>query len=125
MEGLKTYFFDSYAFFEIISGNPNYKNYSSNVTLITTKLNLMELYYWLLRRKGKEEAEKYYQKFLPFCIEFFDEIIKKSCEFRLEHKKKELSYVDCIGYVIAMENRIKFLTGDIGFVDIENVEYVK
>lgn len=125
MEGLKTYFFDSYAFFEIIRGNPNYKDFSKDVSLITTKLNLMELYYWILRKKGKEQADKYYQKFLPFCIEISDEVIKKACEFRLKYRKKDFSYVDCIGYVITMKKGILFLTGDIGFSDMENVQYVK
>ena len=121
---IKKYFFDSYAFFEIIKGNKNYSNYI-NVSIVTTKLNLMELYYWLLRRTGKETAEKYYQKFLPFCCEITDEIIKSACEFRLMHKEKELSYVDCIGYILARKMRIKFLTGDKEFENIDNVEYAK
>ena len=120
-----TYYFDTYAFFEIIRGNPNYLPYSKEVSVVTTKMNLMELYYWLLRRKGKEEADKYYLKFLPFCVEITNEIIKKSCEFRLEHKNKQLSYIDCIGYVIALHKNIKFLTGDREFESFENVEYVK
>lgn len=122
---MTSYFFDSYAFFEIIKGNPNYDKYSKGVSLITTRLNLMELYYWLLRRSGKDKAEKYYQKFLPYCIEITNDVIKKACEFRLEHKGKNLSYADCIGYIIALQKRIKFLTGDIGFERMENVEYVK
>ena len=121
---IKKYFFDSYAFFEIIKGNKNYSNYLK-VSIVTTKLNLMELYYWLLRRDGKESAEKYYQKFLPFCYEISDEIIKSACEFRLIHKEKELSYVDCIGYIIAKNMKIKFLTGDNDFKNINNVEFVK
>ncbi len=122
---MNNYFFDTYAFFEIIKGNPNYTNYSKEVSVVTTKMNLMELYYWLLRRKGKQEADKYYLKFSPFCIEIKDEIIKKACEFRLKYKDKELSYIDCIGYIIALEKQIKFLTGDMGFENLDNVEYIK
>lgn len=122
MEG---YFFDTYAFFEIIKGNLNYEGYSKGVSLITTKLNLMELYYWLLMRKGKETAEKYYQEFLPFCVGIDDEEIKKACEFRLEYKNKDLSYIDCIGYILSKLNGVKFLTGDKQFEDLNNVEFVK
>lgn len=122
---MESYFFDTYAFFELIKGNPNYKDFSKGVSLITTKLNLMELYYWLLRRKGKDTAENYYQTFLPYCIEITDNVIKEACEFRLKYKNKEFSYIDCIGYIIALKKRIKFLTGDIEFQNIENVEYVK
>ena len=118
------YFFDSYAFFEILKDNPNYEEYKQ-VPLITTKMNLMEVYYWILLRQGKEMAEKVYTEFVDFCIEITDEIIKKACEFRIENKKKELSYVDCLGYVIARERNIKFLTGDEGFKDIINVEFIK
>ena len=60
---MTSYFFDSFAFFEIIRGNPNYSKFSTNTSIITTKMNLMELYYWLLRREGKEMADKYYEKF--------------------------------------------------------------
>ncbi len=122
---MRTYFFDTYAFFEIIKGSVNYQEYSKEISLITTKLNLMELYYWLLRRKGKEEADKYYQKFLPYCVNISDDTIKEACEFRLKNKPKNLSYIDCIGYIISIKKRIKFLTGDIGFEHISNVEYIK
>lgn len=122
---MENYFFDTYAFFEVIKGNPGYENYSEGTALITTKMNLMELYYWLLIRKGKDEAEKYYQKFLPFCIEITDDAIKEACGFRAEHKNRDLSYVDCIGYIIAKLKNIKFLTGDKQFEDLENVKFVK
>ena len=122
---METYFFDTYAFFEIIKGNINYQKYSKEISLITTRLNLMELYYWLLRRKGKEEAEKHYQNFLPYCVNVSDDTIKEACEFRLKNKLKNLSYIDCIGCIIAIKKRIKFLTGDIEFENISNVEYVK
>ncbi|MBS3093542.1 PIN domain-containing protein [Candidatus Pacearchaeota archaeon] len=122
---MTSYFFDSFAFFEIIRGNPNYSKFSTNTSIITTKMNLMELYYWLLRREGKEMADKYYEKFLPYCVEITDHDIKRACEFRLQNKNKELSYIDCIGYIIAVEKKIKFLTGDEGFRNIGNVEFVK
>ena len=120
-----TYFFDTYAFFEIIKGNINYQRYSKDISIITTRLNLIELYYWLLRRKEKDEADKYYQKFSPDCVNVSDDTIKEACEFRLKNKLQNLSYIDCIGYIIAIKKRIKFLTGDMEFENINNVEYVK
>ncbi len=78
-----------------------------------------------LKKKWKRIAEKYYQKFLPFCYEITDDIIKSACEFRLINKEKELSYVDCIGYIIAKKLNIKFLTGDKDFENINNVEFIK
>ena len=121
---IRTFFFDTYAFLEIIRGNNKYKNYS-NTTIITTKLDLMELHYILLREKGAKIAEEYYDFFKEFCVKIDDEIIKKANEFRYKHKKKDLSYVDCIGYLIARTRNIKFLTGDKAFKGIQGVEFVK
>lgn len=122
---VSTFFFDTYALVEILKGNPAYKKYSVGVGIITTKLNLMELYYGLLLQQGKEEAEKRYAEYLPYCVPIDDLIFKRACEFRAEHKKQKLSYVDCLGYVLAKMLGVRFLTGDIQFKELENVEYVK
>ena len=61
-------FYDTYAILEIISGNANYKNYLKNIGIVTTKLNLMELYYRLYILHGLETAELYYQKYKPFVM---------------------------------------------------------
>jgi predicted nucleic acid-binding protein len=47
--------------------------------------------------------------------------------FRLKMKrgKKNLSYVDALGYIIAEKLGVKFLTGDNAFDGMDNVEYVK
>ena len=120
-----TYFFDTYALFEIIKENKNYLRYIKDITIITTKLNLMELHYSLLRTVGKKEADKHYDYFLKFVIEFSDETIKKANEFKFLNKNKKLSYADCIGYILAKMNNIKFLTGDREFENLEYVEFVK
>lgn len=120
------YFFDTYALFEIFFGNENYLKYLDS-EVITTRLNLMEMYYHLLRDYGDEVAEKYYDETIGYSIDFTDEDIKKAMKFRLKMKKdkKGLSYVDALGYMIATKMDVPFLTGDIAFEDIPNVEYVK
>jgi len=125
MELEESYFFDTYALYELVHGSENYSDYAENISIITTKLNLMELHYLLLRLYGKEEAEKGYNKFLPFAVEVNDSVIKEASEFRALHKKRSLSYVDCIGYIIAKKSGVQFLTGDEHFKDFENVEFVK
>lgn len=121
----ETFFYDTYAILEIIKGNLNYKKYLRDIGIATTKLNLMELYYRLYILFGIETAEFYYQKYIRFVIEVSDFIIKKAMIFKAENRNKDLSYVDCIGYVFAVENKIKFLTGDIQFKDMKNVEFVQ
>ncbi len=124
MGEIKKYFFDTYALFEIIHKNKNYKNYLK-VGIITTKLNLMELHYSLLRLYSREIANKSYSRFKMFCIDIDDEFIKMANEFKFFNKKRKLSYVDCLGYVLAKANNVKFLTGDKQFSDFDNVEFVK
>jgi len=119
------FFYDSYAIFEIAKGNNTYSNYIEDVGVVTTKFNLMEAYYRLLVQFSIDTAELYYNKYREFVVDVDDYIIKKAMQFRAEHKAKDLSYVDCIGYVFAKENKIKFLTGDKQFEGMENVEFVK
>ena len=50
------FFADTYALVEFIEGNKNYLNYFFKNEIITTKLNLMELYYKTLLTSNKEKA---------------------------------------------------------------------
>jgi len=120
-----TYFFDTYALFEVFHDNKNYLNYSKDVSLITTRLNLIELHYAILRLYGKDKAEKAFEFFKGFCIDFDDEVIKEANRFRLRNYKRDLSYIDCLGYILAGKFNARFLTGDKQFKDFDNVEFVK
>ncbi len=124
--GLSTrFFFDTYALYELLADNPSYKPYSSNIAVVTTRLQLMELHYGLLRAYGKEEADKAYERFKEFCVDVDDQTIKQATTFRHQHYTRKLSYIDCIGYVIARKFSIPFLTGDEQFKDFDGVEFVK
>ncbi|MEK6893718.1 MAG: PIN domain-containing protein [Nanoarchaeota archaeon] len=125
MEQIDSFFFDTYALFEVIEGNPNYEKYTKGISIITSKLNLMELHYGLLRIESKEIANKYYDYYLKFAIDFSDDDIKKANELKLHMKKQNVSYVDCLGYILARRLGILFLTGDCKFEGLENVEFVK
>ena len=118
------YFFDSYAIIEILNGNENYKKYN-NCIIITTKLNLFEVFYSLLKNVGDEKAGFFMDNYYELAIDFNKNVIKKAAEFRLKHRKRKLSMTDCIGYILSLELGIKFLTGDKEFKDLGNVEYVK
>ena len=119
----EVYFFDTYALIEIINGNKNYENYKKSQA-ITTILNLYELYYNLLK-EHHEEAKTYFVKILDLCVEIYPEFIIEASEFKLKHIKKNLSYADCLGYIMALRFGVKFLTGDKQFENLENVEFVK
>jgi len=65
---IKTYFFDTYAFYELIGGNESYSEYCKDIAIITTKLNLMGLHYGLMREYGKEVADKLYDELVKFTV---------------------------------------------------------
>lgn len=126
---MSEYFLDTYALHEIEEGSENYAAYSMELGIVTTKLNLMELYHNYFKLKGLEAAELSFEHFKEFCVDISDETLKEAAIMRAQLKKgsksSNVSYVDCIGYVIARKLKIKFLTGDKEFERLENVEFVK
>lgn len=120
------HFLDTYALIEIIKGNPDYKKYIKQ-PCITTAYNLMELYYALLRLYNEKTAENYYEHFRPICVPVREKTIKESMKFRLVQRKNGnlISYIDCIGYYVALELGIKFLTGEKHFKKLRNVEFIQ
>ena len=122
--GVETFFFDSYAFFEIAEGNPNYERFTKNIAIVTTRLNLMELFYGLLIKYDKQIANHFYDALVQFCVDIDDAVIKEAVLFRALNRRRHLSYVDCIGYVLAQQRHIPFLTGDEQFKSMENVVFV-
>ena len=82
-------------------------------------------HYGLLKTHGHELAASIIGTFIPEISEIDTEIIKKAMKFRFSHKKQKLSTADCVGYVLARENDLKFLTGDKEFEGFPNVCFVK
>ena len=121
--GLK-YFFDSYAIIEIIKENPKYGFYF-NEEIVLCQFNLAEIYWSALLDYSEEKAEEIYLRFKDYNVEIDDETLKEAIKFRKEHKKQDLSYTDCIGYIYAKRNNLKFLTGDSKFENLPFVEFVK
>ncbi len=122
---MRSFFFDTYAFHEIIVGNTKYQPYAKDIRIVTTQLNLMELYYQLLLLYNKDEAMKFFTRYEEFIIPISNSIIIEAMDFRKKYYKGNLAYTDCIGYIIAKKMGIPFLTGDIQFKNIPNVEFIK
>ncbi|MCS4539230.1 MAG: hypothetical protein HYU03_00860, partial [Thaumarchaeota archaeon] len=57
------FYLDTYAIVEYLTGNEVYRKYLKGASLITCKLNLMELYYVLLRDSGESNADNAYLAF--------------------------------------------------------------
>ena len=124
MEVTKQYFFDSYAVIEILKFNPNYLKYS-NVNIVITTFNLVEICWSVLLDFGEEKMQEIYNRFKDCVYELDEPVIINAIKFRKKYKNRDLSYTDCIGYIFAKQNNLIFLTGDKEFKDLPNVEFVK
>jgi len=121
------YFYDTYAILEYMSGNKRYSRYFEEDYGFLSVLNLMEIYYALLKEHGEEAADEGYSASSRFLCEFDDADIKGAMKLRLNLRNRGLnvSYADALGYQLSMKLKVKFLTGDLVFKEIENVEYVR
>ena len=124
-DGIREYFWDSYAVIEFIAGNPNFARFVNEKVRITV-FNLAEIYWMSLNEYGEKIAEEIYNKYSECVVEISGEILKEAIKFRKKvYKNKKLSYADAIGYIYSIKNSLLFLTGDKEFQNLENVEFVK
>ena len=125
----KAVFLDSYAIHEIMNGNPNYSRFSKNIRAATSRLNLMEVYFILLERKGENLADEIFTKFREISVDFLDDDLKAAMKFksltRKNFPKSKISYIDAVGYVLAKRLKLIFLTGDSEFKGMDNVLFLK
>ncbi|MEK6849644.1 MAG: PIN domain-containing protein [Nanoarchaeota archaeon] len=122
--GNEVYFYDTYALFGLVRASPNYAALK-DARLATSYMNLYELYYMMCQGGERELAAAVFQECLAGAFQPEPETIKLAAEFRLKHTKRKLSYIDCLGYALAQELRLPFLTGDEGFRGLPNVKFVK
>ena len=116
-------FFDTYALIEVLKGNSQYEPYRDQ-PIVTTLLNLGELYYYLLKN-GYSETLKIMKRFSKQLILLDESVVYSAMEFKYENRGKNLSMVDCIGYIAALKAKMPFLTGDKEFENLPGVEFVK
>lgn len=119
------FYFDTYALIEIGKGNPKYSHYREGVNIMLNRLNLLEFSYFLFREGKGEDAKDIFGKYVRYNVDFDDDDLIKAAEMKFRFLKQRLSFVDCIGYILAKKNNAKFLTGDEHFRNMGNVEFVK
>lgn len=119
------YFLDTYAIIEYLQGNKRFYPYLKEENLLTSVFNLTELYYRLLSLGGERYADEKSLPFVSISASPKPLTIKSAMKFRLANKGRNLSYADCIGYQLAKERGLIFLTGDKDFKDLPDVEFVK
>ncbi len=119
------YFYDSYAVIEYINNNPKFIEYFEKNSGVLTVMNILEIGYSSLIEAGHEKTEIVLKRLWPLVVQPTQEEVMESIIFRKRNNKRDLSYADCIGYIIAVKRGIKFLTGDIQFKNLPDVEFVK
>ena len=120
----RTYFFDTYAIIEVLKGSDNYTQLR-NVRIITSKLNIFEVYYYLLRTVGEEIAKEIAKEYYKYVTDYDLDTISEASKLKHELRKREISMTDCIGYILSKKYKVPFLTGDLEFENMENVAFVK
>lgn len=121
----KRFYFDTYALIEIGKGAPKYKDYREGIVILLNKLNLLELSYYLAKQGRKDEAKEIFDKYSKYNVDYDNEVLVEAAKMKFKFLKERLSFIDCIGYLLAKKNNAKFLTGDERFRNKDNVEFVK
>jgi len=117
------YFFDSYALVELLDKNPAYKKFEQ-YPLVTTVMNKIEVASWGLAKCGEEFSDIIVNS-IQHVVGISDDVIKEAVRMRKRENKRNLSYVDCVGYCFARNNGLLFLTGDKEFKNMPGVKFVK
>lgn len=121
-----TYYFDTYALVEIYKQNPSYLRYSKDVSFILHSLNILEYVYFLLKEnRPASDVTKALDELSRYTVEYDSELLLKAAQMKKKFVHEKLSFVDCIGYQLALSKKVPFLTGDRMFRNKENVEFIQ
>ena len=115
---------DTYALIEIHDENPNFLQYKEQEFIIPD-LIIAEFYSIILRDYNEKTADYLLKKFETHITSVNFNTIIKAVKFRHDNKKKNFSFFDCVGYIFAVENKMKFVTGEKEFKNLPHVEFVK
>lgn len=121
----KKFYFDTYALIEVGKSNPKYEPYKEGVTILVNRLNLMEFAYFLFKEKRISEIKGVFGNYAKYDVAYDESVLIDAAEMKLKFLKERLSFIDCIGYILAKKHNAKFLTGDEKFRNKDNVEFVK
>lgn len=125
---MSRFFLDTYAMIEYLRGNRNYLKFiSPESDPVTSLMNLVELYFLILREHYEETADKAYLAFRQFETPIVEDDIRSGMKLRLsaQARRLDLSYADAIGYAISERLGTKYLTGDGAFREFPNVEFIR
>ncbi|MEK6983003.1 MAG: PIN domain-containing protein [Nanoarchaeota archaeon] len=115
---------DTYALVEIWKANPKFSAIF-NQNFVITDTTMAEFYIFLYKNENENIAIEWHNKLSPYCQYISRDILIKALKYTINNKKENLSVFDCISYIYALENNIKFVTGDKFFEDKEGVLFIQ
>jgi PIN domain nuclease of toxin-antitoxin system len=118
---------DSYAMVAMLEGNRRYAQIFGRREVVTSSINVLEVYATLLRRIEPSEARGIATSLLSLVVPLPSELALSAAEFRhsMRARKRDCSYVDAWGYAAALHLRVPFLTGDPAFRNVDNVDFIE
>jgi predicted nucleic acid-binding protein len=124
---LVDYFADSYAFIAHFQGNPRYNRIFRKKTVVTSAMNVLEVYSTLARRIEEPEARRLATAILPSVVHVPAEVALHAGSFRqsMRARRRDCSHIDAWGYASANYLGVPFLTGDTAFKGVEQVDFVR
>lgn len=122
----ESFYFDTYALVEITKGNQAFIDYTEK-EIVINDLTLAEFYHVLLRDYNVQTADYWFKKISSNSKPAPKELLIEAVRFRRlnRQKNKNFSFFDAVGYVYAVKNGFKFLTGDGAFEGLPGVEFVR
>ena len=124
VNGYKMKCLDTYALVEIHEQNPKFLSLL-NEDIVITDVTMAEFYMILYREHDNITADYWHRKLQTFCQPVPRNILIKAVQLRVDARKQDLSFFDCVGYTFALENNMDFVTGDKEFEKMKNVQFMK
>ncbi len=86
----------------------------------------MEIAYYYHKSGNGDMAKQVVDSFSKFLVDFDIDDIEQSMLLRskLKNKKLDISYADALGYHLARKLKLKFLTGDSQFRNLDGVKFI-
>ncbi len=120
-------FADSYGLVALLAGERRYARIFQSEDVVTSAMNVLEVYATLLRKVPPSEARAVAIGLLGSVIEVPTEVAFSAAEFRqrMRARRRDCSYIDAWGYAAARHFSIPFLTGDSAFEGIDGVRFLR
>lgn len=124
---LPDFFADSYALVALLEGNERFVRIFRRKAVVTSALNLLEVYATLLRRLDRTECRELTAGIVSMVVAVPPEVAFAAGEFRqsMRLRKRDCSYIDAWGFAAAQHLGVPFLTGDTSFRHLDGVEFVR